>query len=233
MKALALAAAVSLTLSLAAFAQDSKPSLKPNGAKQPTEAAANIDVAAIQKKIDVITEALKKDPMNDALLGARGDGYQRIGNLDHSLADLTRAIELNSKRQAYYSLRGNVFGKLKRYRDSYSDYSKALEIGPKTHNLYLMQGKAASLSHDYTLALRAAKNADGIKSGDPETLVLLGTSEHMCGMYSEALKHLSRAIEINPADAGAISIRADTYSKLGKTDLAKLDQKRAKELGWR
>ena len=66
MKALALAAALSLTFTLAANAQDLKQSLKTNGVtRQGAEAAANIDVAAIQKKIDEFTEAIKNDPKND------------------------------------------------------------------------------------------------------------------------------------------------------------------------
>lgn len=233
MKALALAAAVSLTFSLAAFAQDSKPSLKPNGAaKQPPEAAANIDVAAIQKKIDEFSEAIKREPKNDAYYGARGQGYKRLGKLDLAVEDLSRAISLNPSRQAYFHIRGNVYGLQKRHRESYQDYTKALECGPKTHGLYLIQGQSAILAGDYKSALAAAKSAQVMKPDDPETLVLLGSAEQMSGMLQESLKHLTRVIEINPKDGGAYSLRSSTYQKLGKLELAKQDRDQAKRLGF-
>lgn len=231
MKALAFAAAVSLTISFAALAQDSKPTVKPNGAsKQPAEAAANIDVAAIQKKIDEFTEAIKREPRNDAFYGARGDGYQRLGKLDLSIKDLSRAIELNPRRQSYFIVRANVYGKQKLYKESYVDYSRALECGPKTHNLYLRQGQAAALAHEYKLALSSARQALSLMKDDLETLVLLGGAEQMNGLYQDSLNHLTRAIDKNPFDSGAFEIRANTYLKLGKPELAKADFDRAKAL---
>lgn len=233
MKAIAFAAALSLTYAIAAIAQDSKPSSKSNGtSKQPAEAAANIDVAAIQKKIDEFTEAIKREPKNDLFYGARGDGYQRLGKLDLSIADLSRAIELNPKRQAYFQIRASVYGKQNRYRESFLDYSKAIEVGPKTHYLVLKQGQAAFLQSDFKTALASAKVADALKSNDLETLVLLGSAEQKLGKLEESLASLTRALELNPNDGGVFLIRADTYKLLGKRDLAEIDEDRARKLGF-
>jgi tetratricopeptide (TPR) repeat protein len=234
MKALALAVTLSLTLAIAAIAQDSKPSPKSNGAsRQPAEAAANIDVAAIQKKIDEFSEAIKREPKNDLFYAARGQGYQRLKKFDLALADLNRAIELNSSKQGYFHVRGHIYVDLKRYREAFTDYSKAIACGAPTHNLYLKQGQAAILVGDSDSAYIAAKNAQKFKDDDLETLVLLGSAEQRKGLYQDSLKHLNRAIEINPADGGAFSIRGDTYVKLGQTELAKQDKARAKQLGYR
>lgn len=230
MKALALAAAVSLTFSLAAFAQDSKPSLKPNGAKQPTEAAANIDVAAIQKKIDDYTAAIKSDPKNDRFYIARGQSYQRIGKLNLAEADMNNAILLNSKNRDYYHVRAHLFGTQRRYRESFADYTKAIACGPATHNLFLKQGQAAFLLGDYEAAYLAAKSAQKLNEDDTETLVLLGSAEQRKGLLQDSLKHLNRAIELSPKDGSILDIRAETYSKLGKGDLANQDKSKAKEL---
>ena len=234
MKALAFAVTLSLTLAIAVVAQDSKPSPKSNGAsRQPAEAAANIDVAAIQKKIDEYTAAIKNDPQNDKYFGARGQNYQRLGKLDLATDDLDRAIAINPNKQAYYQVRALIFSTQGRYRESFADYSKAISCGPVTHNLYLKQGQTALLSRDYETAYVAAKEALSRKADDQETLVLLGSAEQGKGMYQESVKHLNRAIELNPTDSGAISIRGDSYIKLGQTELAIRDKSRAKQLGFR
>ncbi|MBL8085089.1 MAG: hypothetical protein JNN26_20875 [Candidatus Obscuribacter sp.] len=233
MKALALAVTLSLTFAITAIAQDSKPTPKSNGGwRRPAEAAANIDVTWIQKKIDELTYAIKREPKNDALYGARGQGYKRLGKLDFAAEDLTQAISLNPKRQAYFHIRGNVYGLQKRHREAYLDYTKALECGPKSHSLYLSQGQAAILAGDYKSALTAARTAQQIKPDDLETLVLLGSAEQMSGMLQESLRHLTRAIEVNPKDGGAFSIRSTTYEKLGQSELAKQDKAQAKRLGF-
>lgn len=233
MKAFAFTAALSLTFSFATLAQDSKPTVKPNGAsRQPAEAAANIDVAAIKKKIDEFTEAIKREPMNDAFYGGRGDNYRKLGKLDLSVADLSRAIALNPKRQAYYQARASVFGLQKRYHECFLDYSKAIECGPQTHYLVLKQGQAAALAKDFNAALRSAKVAEGLKRDDLKTLVLLGATEQKLGLLQDSLHHLTRAIELNPSDGSVILIRSDTYSLLGKKDLATRDEERARKLGF-
>ncbi len=233
MKALAFAATLSLTISWEAFAQDSKLLVEPNGAsKQPAEVAANIDVAAIQKKITELTEAIKREPKNDAFYGARGDGYQRLGKLDLSIKDLSRAIELNPKRQAYYELRAFIYGRQKRYHDSYVDYSKAIECGPQTHYLVLKQGQAAALAEDFKTALNSARIADGLKKDDVKTLTLLGAAEQKLGLLVDSLKHLTKAIELDASAGGVMLIRADTYSLMGKKDLAKRDEENARKLGF-
>ncbi|MDX1989002.1 MAG: hypothetical protein SFV17_20110 [Candidatus Obscuribacter sp.] len=149
----------------------------------------------------------------------RGQGYKRLGKLDFAAEDLTQAISLNPKRQAYFHIRGNVYGLQKRHREAYLDYTKALECGPKSHSLYLSQGQAAILAGDYKSALTAARTAQQIKPDDLETLVLLGSAEQMSGMLQESLRHLTRAIEVNPKDGGAFSIEALPMKSLGRVNL--------------
>jgi len=232
MKALAFAVAVSLTVSLSVFAQDSRPLVKPNGAsKQPAEAAANIDVAAIQKKIDDYTAAIRTDPNNDKFYGARGQNYQRLGKLDLAAEDLNHAVSLNPSRQAYFIVRGDVFEKQERYREALNDYSKALACGPPTFDLLLRKGKVAGLLQDYKTTIVAVKGALAIKQDDVGALVMLGGAEQQVGMLNDSVQHLSRAIELNPSNRDALRFRAASYLKLGKKELAEQDANRVRQLG--
>ena len=51
------------------------------------------------------------------------------------------------------------------------------------------------------------------------------------GEYDLAVEDLSKAIEINPGHGKAYFNRASVYEKLGKSDLAEKDLKKAKEAG--
>ncbi len=177
--------------------------------------------------------AFRKDPKHDAMYGARGQGYKRIGDYEKALADLTTAISLNPNRQAYFEIRGNTYGELKRYKEACADYTKALNCGTPTYGLYLRQGQTALLLHDYKAANQSAQSALRLKDDDFEALVLLAGAEQNLGMLSESLKHLSKAIELNPKDGGAFSMRAETYRALGKNDLALQDKLKASQLGFK
>ncbi|MBI5175827.1 MAG: tetratricopeptide repeat protein [Candidatus Melainabacteria bacterium] len=233
MKALAFATVVTLSFSMAVFAQISKSSLESDkSSKPPTKAAAGVDVAAIQKKIDDYTAAIKDDPGNDKYYGARGQNFEKLGNYTSALNDYNCAIALNPNRQAYFIVRANLHAVQKQFGDAYEDYSRAIACGPVTQGLFRAQGSNALLLGEYDKALVSARNAINLNENDWESLVLLGSVELMKGMFSDSVKHLTRAIEINPAVGGAYSIRADAFAKLGKTELAKRDKAKARELGF-
>ncbi len=231
MKALALVAALSLTFTLAAKAQDSKQSLKSNGGtRQGAEAAANIDVGAIQKKIDEYTEAIKNDPKNDKYYGARGQNYIRVGKLDRAIADLTMATSLNPGRQAYFEVRGDAFAKLKRNREAFDDYGRALGLGAPSHYLYRQRACVAVLLDNYKEAETAAKAALELKPGDSHMLGLMGGVERELGKLQQSLKFYSDAIAVDPSNAYLLRQRATTYSQLGKKELANNDLAMSKKL---
>ena len=231
MKALALVAALSLTLSLAANAQDSKQSLKSNGVrKQGSEAAATIDVGAIQKKIDAYTDAIKDEPKNDRYYGARGQLNMMAGKFDKAIKDLTTAISLNPRRSAYFEVRGDVYAKANKARDAFEDYSKALKVGTPSHYLYLHQASAAVLMDDYKSAEAPAKSALELQPKDVKTLSLIGGIERELGKLQESLQYLNTAISLDPTNAYLLKSRADTYIKLGRKDLANTDLNLSKKL---
>lgn len=232
MKALAFAAALSLTFSFAAFAQDSKPTVKPNGAsKQPAEAAANIDVAAIQKKIDEFTEAIKREPRNEKLFGARGQCFVKVGKFDKAISDLTVAVTANPNHQGYLAVRGDAYAKSKRYKEAFEDYGRALKVGPSSHYLLLHQASCAVLLNDYKAAEAPGKAALELKPNDVPTLTLLGSVERESGHLQKSLEFFNQAISISPNDANLLRLRAETLRLLGKKDLAEKDLNFSKRLG--
>lgn len=222
MKALALATALSVVFACAVCAQDSG---KTNGARRGMEAAAtpSVDVAAIQKKIEAYTEAIKNDPKNDKYYAARGQNYRHLLKWDQAIADMSKAIELNRSNPLYLEERGCYLVLNNRHKEACKDFEIA--VLQKKPRLRLLKAYAETLYHldDYKNSIKYAREALDTKPDDADSLALLGSSEHMLGMEQDALKHLSRSLELEPNSTSALQARALTYKTLGKHDLAKSD----------
>ncbi|MDX1989001.1 MAG: tetratricopeptide repeat protein [Candidatus Obscuribacter sp.] len=231
MKALALAVTLSLTFAIAAIAQDSKPTPKSNGvSRQLSDAAPNIDLTAIQKKIDELTYAIQREPKNDALYGARGQCYVKVGEFDKAISDLTVAVTANQNHQGYLAVRGDAYAKSKRYKEAFEDYGRALKVGPSSHYLLLHQASCAVLLNDYKAAEAPGKAALELKPNDVPTLTLLGSVERETGHLQKSLEFFNQAISISPNDANLLRLRAETFRLLGRKDLAEKDFNLLKKL---
>lgn len=231
MKALALAVTLSLTFAIAAIAQDSKPIPKSNGvSRQLSDAAPNIDLTAIQKKIDELTYAIEREPKNDALYGARGQCYVKVGEFDKAISDLTVAVTANQNHQGYLAVRGDAYAKSKRYKEAFEDYGRALKVGPSSHYLLLHQASCAVLLNDYKAAEAPGKAALELKPNDVPTLTLLGSVERETGHLQKSLEFFNQAISISPNDANLLRLRAETFRLLGRKDLAEKDFNLLKKL---
>ena len=222
MKALALATALSVALACAVSAQDSG---KTNGARKGMEAAATptVDVAAIQKKIEAYTEAIKNDPKNDKYYAARGQNYRHLLKWDLAIADMSKAINLNPSNPLYLEERGCYLVLNNRPKEACKDFEIA--VSQKKPRLRLLKAYAETLYHldEHKTSMKYALEALENKPDDADTLALLGSCEHALGLEQESLKHLNRSLELDPKSPSALEARALTYKALGKHDLAKAD----------
>jgi len=232
MKALALATALSVVLSCAVSAQDSQ-SGKSNGARKSSmEAAAtpSVDVAAIQKKIDAYTEAIKNDPKNDKYYAARGQNYRHLLKWDLAIADMSRAIELKPSEADYLEERGCYYAQTDRDRDAAKDFGTALAKTNRTHRLLMRYAHSLLQIGDFKSSAKYAKEALSLKPDDVDALILLGSAEQVIGELEDSLTHLGKAIVLKPNSARALRLRSLTYKAMGKLDLAQADLDRSKKL---
>ena len=184
----------------------------------------------IQKKIDELTDAIKREPKNETLYGARGQCYVKVGEFDKAISDLTVAVTANQNHQGYLAVRGDAYAKSKRYKEAFEDYGRALKVGPSSHYLLLHQASCAVLLNDYKAAEAPGKAALELKPNDVPTLTLLGSVERETGHLQKSLEFFNQAISISPNDANLLRLRAETFRLLGRKDLAEKDFNLLKKL---
>ena len=132
--------------------------------------------------------------------------------------------------QAYdYFLRGQALFLVRRTRDNQEAralFSKALELDPKFARAYAALAMTYAMEYRYQTspqasaplkrALELAQTAQQIDPGIPEVHWALGFVEAQSRRHEEALKHLQKAIELNPSYADAYAFMGGIHTYIGQ-----------------
>ena len=182
-----------------------------------------------------------------------GYAYNALREFDKALAELQRALDLGSDDPNVYNRRGFAFTKLGRLSEAINEYSRAIEIGPGYANGYYnrslqyeklkrFEDALADIRRAIEIAGGAGANEDYdnlesrltkfLRLSDPklEIAALSGEDAGEVCLLSEDLQRTvdacTQAIDKNaipyPPELYRL-VRLETYSKLGKLDLALSD----------
>ena len=185
---------------------------------------------AYEKVLEVYPEKV------EALIG-RGSTYMGLQQYDLGLHDFDKAIELTldkSDKALIYARRGECFFQNRKYDEAAADYAKALELDPliksrtpSTVYIELIDELIERDLHDqqYDRAIMYITKALAFKPEDTEYYYhKLAEAYHGRGMYcyehggydetDEAIADFTRAIELDPTNAGYYLSRAFVYYML-------------------
>ncbi|MCX7727576.1 MAG: tetratricopeptide repeat protein, partial [Chitinispirillaceae bacterium] len=87
------------------------------------EKGKNLDSAKI-----LIEKALKRDPLNGAIIDSYGWVFYQLGKYDSALVYLTKASQRISDDPIIFSHLGDALVKLKNYKEAISAYHRAIEL---------------------------------------------------------------------------------------------------------
>jgi tetratricopeptide (TPR) repeat protein len=151
--------------------------------------------------IDRYTQAILLDPDLTAAYYNRANAYTRSGEFERALGDYNRALELLPGDADALNNRGM----LHLYRGSYAaaiaDFNAALEVDPGDTTVMVNRGLAHLQSGDAAAALIDFLAATRLDGEDAAARYGAAQASAILGNRDEALRHVERALAIDPAYA--------------------------------
>jgi len=163
--------------------------------------------------------ALELNPNDSHIYLNRGNAYLNLGQLHQAVSDFTKAIELNPMDEYVYNDRGITYAMLGKTDQAMADFTKAIEVSPKDPTGYLNRGKLHKIEGQYKEAILdytkagELEGAFGVSSDTYQrrgaawlSLAIdllrkgLNVDPSIC---EHAFSDLSKAIQLDPADASA------------------------------
>jgi tetratricopeptide (TPR) repeat protein len=199
--------------------------------------------------------------LQNGYLGYETSGHtkQLSGKTSEAIADYTKAINLAEKDpderlSGLYSERGECYSLAKQYQNGVDDQSKAIALVKsgkadgmtvndltKEDSLKVLIARYYDLRADDYKSLKDYKHSfedfDTAIAGNPipwDQAVYLqhrGSAYKSLGQYQKAIDDYTAATKLDAGNVMNYQLRADSYEKIGKKDLAQKDRVKIKELG--
>jgi len=155
---------------------------------------------------DQYRKAVYLDPDNHLALGNLGGAYIMAGDFDAARIAIERSLAIE-QNEAVYSNLGIIYYYLGDFERSAAIQRKVVEISPRSNAGWLGLGDALHFSRNPAAAQQAFQRSAElseeqllINPTDAEALTLLAWAKAMTGTMDEAVLHVNRAIEVDPAD---------------------------------
>ena len=151
--------------------------------------------------VERYTQAIEMDGDLTAAFYNRANAHTRSGDFERALADYDRALELQPRDADALNNRGM----LHRYRSNVpaalSDFNGALEADPTDTTVMVNRGLAHLHGGDAAAALVDFREAAAKDESDAAAQYGASQAAASLGNRDEALRHITRALELDPAYA--------------------------------
>ncbi len=180
-------------------------------------------VRQYQKGIDYTNKALKIDERIAKAYYIKGSIYRESGDTARALSSLETAAEQDNKyKDAFYDI--GVMYAARKNPIAFEYYDNVLRIDPTNQEALYARAK---LLQDLGKTDEAIKEYESLTGAESQC----ETCHYNLGAIfleikkdnQKALKHFSKAIELNPSYAEAFFARGYTYARMGEKEKAKAD----------
>jgi tetratricopeptide (TPR) repeat protein len=179
------------------------------------------------------TRLLEISPKSADVYIVRGASFLATGEKEKAVADFSQGLRLGltpKMEVAAHMMRSLTLFQLKRYEEAIKDYTFLIQADSSDFRGYVQRGWSffylgnhqAAIA-DFDSALKLSPHETGIRR-------YRAISHNHLGNYEKAIEDITEEIKINPqALAEVYKIRAESYRKLGKIELAEADEKKFTE----
>lgn len=197
------------------------------------------DLEDYQSSVSDFSHAIELNPLNASYYQNRAYSYEMTGDWQKALSDYNQAIEIDPKNEGAYLNRGVAYDVLDDNEAAIADYEYAINLNPNyppayenLFNIYVRLGDNEMAEKNITSAIEIISEGRFYYNylGESYLYTRRGRFFINQGRYGEAIRDLSKAIELNPNDLTNFNDRAVAYSSSGQLDNALSDYNHVIEL---
>jgi adenylate cyclase len=164
-------------------------------------------------------------------------GCDNEPHLEKAREASARALSLDPESAEAHVAAGQGFSMERHYTDAALAFERAIELDPTLFDAYYYYARSCFKSGDIERSLRLFQQAQSIRPEDYQSfnlaalaLTQLGRRDEARRAHEQALKRVTKYLDLNPDDARAYDLAAGTLAKLGETERAKRWAERAMSL---
>jgi tetratricopeptide (TPR) repeat protein len=173
------------------------------------------------KAVSHYRQALALSPENGQVYFSLGGAYANSGEYDQAIPVLKRSIELRPYLPEPYSNLGLTYIRRHQYQDAIPLLEKAITLG-KDHRvtgnlarIYWLSNQREKAAQTYELAIRQAEELLQLNPKDHAVHLLVGRYYAMLRKPTEAISHITIALNLHRGDSHYLIIAAVAYLQMG------------------
>lgn len=171
------------------------------------------------------------DPNDVQAWYQRGLANATLKRWKQSVEDLTQAIKLDPKEWNFYMARARANEQLGDARKAIADCTDLIKQNPNDPGAFFLRAQLYGRLKDYQNAIADYSRIIAMNSKDDDAYKCRGDVHLKRGDWLKAVEDFSKAISLDPErNVSAYECRAIAYARLGKTELQKKDEERAKKM---
>ncbi len=188
------------------------------------------DIEDYDQAIRDYSEAIRLYPKFGYAYNTRAVVYiEPKKNYSAAISDTTNAIRLKTNFDSAYYNRGLAYFYLKNFSSSLADFTRVVQLKPGDSDAYYYRGRIYYEQNDYNQAITNFSRTISLAPKEVESYRFRGICYYAQGDYQAAIDDYTEAIRMQPT-ANSYKNRALAYDKLGRSDLANADRRRAQQL---
>lgn len=186
------------------------------------------DARHYARAADDAAEVIKLDPEDVLGYILRGNAHVSLRMYDAGVRDFTEAIRIDPS-SGNYLLRGSARRAAEKSDEAIADFTKAIELDPKGEAGYRCRGEAHLALGKHAPAIRDFTDLIRVKPTSG-SYTFRGMAYGLADKPNEAIADLTRAIQLDPSNALAYSVRGLQWGAKGDRAKAQSDKATAAKL---
>ena len=174
----------------------------------------------LAEAVQIYQQVLQADPDNADALHLMGNAACQLGDMDLSIALISRASVLSPKNTAYLISLGMAYRAKKLYDLAMAAYSRVLELEPNSASAYFGMGNALQSLGRLDDAAQSFTKALELNPDFIEARYNLANLEKLLGKYMQAISNYRLVVDAKPDFADAWHNMGSALYAMGNADEA-------------